>query len=63
MMSFFFPSLMSYNSHHNLLQVDAAFPEKYHGANVKLTFTVPRSSTGASIELEPGAKGQSALIY
>mmetsp|Transcript_1485 Transcript_1485/g.4807 ORF Transcript_1485/g.4807 Transcript_1485/m.4807 type:complete len:282 (+) Transcript_1485:601-1446(+) len=42
------------------LQVDAAFPDKYHGANVKVHFTVPKSSTGASIELEPGAKGQTS---
>nr|ALD47956.1 adaptor protein complex 4 subunit mu [Isochrysis galbana] len=42
------------------LQVDATFPEKYHGANVKVHFTVPKSSTGASVELEPGAKGQSS---
>jgi len=40
------------------LQVLAEFAEKYHGANVKVTFTVPKSSTGASCELAPQAKGQ-----
>ena len=33
----------------------AEFAEKYHGANVKVTFTVPKSSTGATVELAPGA--------
>jgi AP-4 complex subunit mu-1 len=42
------------------LQVEAAFPDKFHGANVKVQFTVPKSSTGASVELEAGAKGQSS---
>jgi len=42
------------------LQVEAAFPDKYHGANVKVQFTVPKSSNGASVELEPGAKGQTS---
>ena len=36
----------------------AEFAEKYHGANVKVTFTVPKSSTGATVELAPGAKLQ-----
>ena len=40
------------------LQIRAEFPEKYHGANVKVTFTVPRSSTGATVELMQGAKLQ-----
>jgi len=40
------------------LQVNAEFVDKYHGANVKLQFTVPKSSSGASVELAPGAKGQ-----
>ena len=42
------------------LQIRAEFPEKYHGANVKVTFTVPKSSTGATVQLMPGAKGQSS---
>ena len=41
------------------LQVNAEFPDKYHGANVKVVFTVPKSSSGCSVELAPGAKGQS----
>jgi AP-4 complex subunit mu-1 len=41
------------------LQVHAEFPDKYHGANVKVQFTVPKSSSGASVELAAGAKGQS----
>lgn len=45
--------------HEMRLQVNAEFPDKYHGANVKVTFTVPKSSTGASVELAAGAKGQS----
>mmetsp|Transcript_24981 Transcript_24981/g.42707 ORF Transcript_24981/g.42707 Transcript_24981/m.42707 type:complete len:232 (-) Transcript_24981:72-767(-) len=40
------------------LQVRAEFAEKYHGANVKVQFTVPKTSTGASVELMPNAKGQ-----
>jgi len=40
------------------LQIRAEFPDKYHGANVKVTFTVPKSSTGATVELMPGAKQQ-----
>ncbi len=40
------------------LQVNAEFPDKYHGANVKVVFTVPKSSSGCSVELAPGAKGQ-----
>jgi len=40
------------------LQVKAEFADKYHGANVKVQFTVPKSSTGASCELAPQAKGQ-----
>ena len=40
------------------LQIRADFPEKFHGANVKVTFTVPKSSTGASVELAAGAKQQ-----
>mmetsp|Transcript_51841 Transcript_51841/g.119186 ORF Transcript_51841/g.119186 Transcript_51841/m.119186 type:complete len:437 (-) Transcript_51841:176-1486(-) len=40
------------------LQVNAEFVDKYHGANVKLQFTVPKSSSGASVELAVGAKGQ-----
>jgi AP-4 complex subunit mu-1 len=40
------------------LQVDANFNEKYHGANVKVQFTVPKSSSGCSVELAPMAKGQ-----
>ena len=30
------------------LQIRAEFAEKYHGANVKVTFNVPKSSTGAT---------------
>jgi AP-4 complex subunit mu-1 len=41
------------------LQIRAEFPDKYHGANVKATFTVPKTSTGATVELAPGAKQQS----
>jgi len=44
--------------HELRLQAHAEFPEKFHGANVKVQFTVPKSSTGASVELAPGAKGQ-----
>jgi len=44
------------------LQVHAEFADKYHGANVKLQLTVPKSSTGTSVELAPGAKGQSFEI-
>lgn len=40
-------------------QVHAEFADKFHGANVKVQFTVPKSSTGASVELAPQAKGQS----
>lgn len=40
------------------LQVRAEFADKYHGANVKLTFTVPKTSTGATVELAQGAKQQ-----
>lgn len=40
------------------LQIRADFREKYHGANVKVQFTVPKSSTGATVELAPQAKGQ-----
>jgi len=40
------------------LQVRAEFAEKFHGANVKVTFTVPKSSSGATVELAPQAKGQ-----
>ena len=40
------------------LQIRAEFAEKYHGANVKVQFTVPKSSTGATVELAPGAKQQ-----
>ena len=42
------------------LQVRAEFPEKYHGANVKISFTVPKSATGVSVELEQQAKGQTS---
>ena len=41
------------------LQIRAEFADKFHGANVKVTFTVPKSSTGATCELAPGAKQQS----
>jgi len=40
------------------LQVRAEFPDKFHGANVKVTFTIPKTSNGASVELAPGAKQQ-----
>ena len=40
------------------LQVRAEFPDKFHGANVKVTFTIPKTSNGASMELAPGAKQQ-----
>ena len=40
------------------LQIRAEFAEKYHGANVKVTFTVPKTSTGATVELAPQAKQQ-----
>merc|ERR1712194_765729 len=40
------------------LQVDATFADKYHGANVKVQFTIPKSSSGCSVELAPQAKGQ-----
>jgi len=40
------------------LQVRAEFADKYHGANVKVQFTVPKSSTGASCEIAAQAKGQ-----
>jgi AP-4 complex subunit mu-1 len=40
------------------LQIRAEFPDKFHGANVKVVFTVPKSSTGATVELAPGAKQQ-----
>jgi len=40
------------------LQVDATFADKYHGANVKVQFTVPKNSSGCSVELAPQAKGQ-----
>ena len=42
------------------LQVDATFADKYHGANVKVQFTIPKSSSGCSVELAPQA---SALRY
>jgi AP-4 complex subunit mu-1 len=41
------------------LQIRAEFSDKFHGANVKVQFTVPKSSTGATVELMPQAKGQS----
>ena len=40
------------------LQIRAEFAEKYHGANVKVQFTVPKTSNGCSVELSPQAKGQ-----
>jgi len=40
------------------LQIRAEFPEKFHGANVKILFTVPKTSNGATVELSPGAKQQ-----
>ena len=40
------------------LQIRAEFADKYHGANVRVTFTVPKSSTGATVDLAPGAKQQ-----
>ncbi|KAL1528669.1 hypothetical protein AB1Y20_010005 [Prymnesium parvum] len=41
------------------LQVRAEFSDKYHGANVKMQFMVPKSSTGATCEIAAQAKGQS----
>jgi len=35
--------------------VDATFADKYHGANVKVQFTVPKSSSGCAVELAPQA--------
>ena len=40
------------------LQVHAEFADKFHGANVKVQFTVPKSSSGCSVELAAQAKGQ-----
>jgi len=41
------------------LQIRAEFPDKFHGANVKVVFTVPKTSNGAVCELAQGAKQQS----
>merc|ERR1712146_502273 len=40
--------------------VQAEFADKFHGANVKGQFTVPKSSSGCSVELGPNAKGQTS---